>query len=120
MEPNELLEQIRYKLQIPQAGDAMAASPKSSVANNEAWHGLRKAIRDLERSAEEVGKLPANYPMHLNAVMRVLHALLPWYTRPMQQHAAHTVAVARAIEAVLEDMETRAQEAPRSGADAPR
>ena len=120
MEPNELLEQIRHKLHIPQEDDAMAPSPESPVAKSEAWHGLRKAIRDLEQSASEVGELPANYPMHLNAMMRMLHALLPWYTRPLQQHAAHTVAVARAIEAVLEDMETRAKESPHSGADSPR
>jgi hypothetical protein len=120
MEPNELLETIRQQLHLPQEDDAITRSSKSSVANSEAWHGLRKAIRDLEQSAGKVGELPANYPIHLNPVMRVLHALLPWYTRPMQQHAAHTVAVARAIEAVLEDMETRAREASRSGVDSPR
>lgn len=119
MEPNELLETILQRLHIPQENDVTAPSSKSAVANSEAWHGLRKAIRDLEQSAGKVGELPANYPIHVTPVMRVLHALLPWYTRPMQQHAAQTVAVARAIEAVLEDMETRAREVPDSDVDSP-
>lgn len=120
MEPNELLEQIRHKLHIPQPEDADAHEPGRALAIPEARHELRKAIRDLEQSAAAVGMLPANYPMHLRPVMRVIHALLPWYTRPLQQHAANTVAVARALEAVLESLETRGPEASRSGADSPR
>ena len=120
MEPNELLEQIRHQLHIPQAEDATAHAAPSPRTSREAWHDLRKAIRDLEQSAAGVGVLPANYPMHLRPVMRAIHALLPWYTRPLQQHAANTVAVARALEAVLESLESRFTETPRSGADSSR
>ncbi len=120
MEPNELLEQIRHKLHIPRPEDATAHAAPSPRTGGEAWHELRRAIRDLEQSAGQVGTLPKNYPMHLRPVMRVIHALLPWYTRPLRQHAANTVAVARALEAVLETMETRRPEARGSGADSPR
>lgn len=120
MEPNELLDEIRHRLRIPRAEDAMAPAPPASLGSGEAWHALRRAIRDLEESAGQVGVLPANYPMHLSVVMRVIHAMLPWYTRPLQQHAASTVAVARAMEAVLETLETRLPDARSPGADSPR
>lgn len=120
MEPNELLEQIRHQLHIPQAGDAVAPSAQSPRASGEAWHRLRAAIRELEESAGQVGVLPENYPKHLKPVMRAIHALLPWYTRPLQRHAANTVAVARAMEAALEALETRERETDGSGADSPR
>ncbi|MCC6264447.1 MAG: hypothetical protein IT169_12785 [Bryobacterales bacterium] len=120
MEPNELLDEIRLKLHIPQAGDAVTSARPPSLGGGEAWHALRKAIRNLEESAGQVGMLPANYPMHLSVAMRVIHALLPWYTRPVQQHAANTVAVARAMESVLETMETRLPDARNPRADSPR
>lgn len=107
MESNELLLQIRDRLRIPRE-DGTVHEPVQGIAREgEAWRALRVAIRELEESAARVGELPENYPMHLRPVMRVIHGLLPWYTRPLRQHAENTAAATRALQAVLEDLEAR-------------
>ena len=112
MDTGELLGNLRRDLEIP--GPDTVPPPAHNVAarDGESWHRLRRAIRELEEGAVRVGELPRDYPMHLNLVMRVLHAMLPWYTRPLRQHAEHTVAVVKAMEAILEGLETERSERP--------
>lgn len=99
MDSNELLDELKRRLEIPDSHST--EQPVAAVSGDTEWYQLRSAIRDLEASAAKVGEVPANYPMHLNLLMRFLHGLLPWYTRPIREHADQTVAVARALEAVL-------------------
>ncbi len=58
----------------------------------------------LHQLAEQIGKLPANYPWHINLIMRVISALLPWYTRPLRDFgkscADHAEAVAGSLAAI--------------------
>ncbi|MDZ7638213.1 MAG: hypothetical protein U5J83_08190 [Bryobacterales bacterium] len=119
MEANDILEQLRRKLEIPSAEDAGNSAP-IHFASGEAWHKLRKAIRDLEESAAQVGEMPRNYPMHLNLVIRAMHAMMPWYTRPLRHHAEQSVAVARAMEAVLMSIEEQVRKGSGTAADPPR
>lgn len=116
MDTGELLGNLQRDLEIPGSGVASTAglppAPGAATSGDETWHRLRRAIRDLEQGAMLVGELPRHYPMHLNLVMRVIHALLPWYTRPLRQHAEHAVAVAKAMEAILERLEAEARERP--------
>jgi hypothetical protein len=112
MDAGEILSEVRGHLGIPDAGSAGGTAARPAVSGDENWHLLRRAIRDLEQSATRVGELPRGYPMHLNLLMRMIHALLPWYTRPIRQHAEHTVAVAKAMAAILERLETARGDAP--------
>ena len=50
--------------------------------------GLYRLLYDLRHESEQVGKIPVGYPRHVDIVMRVLHALLPWYTRPLERFSA--------------------------------
>lgn len=120
METNELLPRILDKLHIPRADGSIHTSDSVRAPQGGKWRDLRKAIRDLEESASRVGELPTNYPLHLKPVMRVIHALLPWYTRPLRQHAENTVSVAHALRAVLEEIEARTPLSGRSDDEAPR
>jgi len=47
--------------------------------------GLYRLLIDLRHEAELVGKIPVGYPRYVHVVMRVIHALLPWYTRPIER-----------------------------------
>jgi hypothetical protein len=47
--------------------------------------GLYRLLIDLRHEAELVGKIPVGYPRYVDIVMRVIHALLPWYTRPIER-----------------------------------
>lgn len=119
MDTGELLGNLRRDLEIPEPGAVPPASHKSVMRDEEAWYRLRRAMRELEEGVARVGELPRDYPMHLNLLMRAIHALLPWYTRPLRQHAEHTVAVAKAIEAILEELEARQSERSTSPAQSP-
>ena len=38
----------------------------------------------LSWEARQVGVIPQGYPLRVDFVMKVIHRLLPWYTRPLQ------------------------------------
>src|SRR5437879_332944 len=38
----------------------------------------------LRSEANQVGTVPKGYPVFIDFVMRGIHRLLPWYTRPLQ------------------------------------
>jgi hypothetical protein len=119
MDTGELLGNLRRDLEIPESGAVPLASHNPAIRDQEVWYRLRRAIRELEEGAGRVGELPRDYPMHLSLVMRAIHALLPWYTRPLRQHAEHTVAVVKAMEAILERLDVERSERPTSPAQPP-
>lgn len=47
--------------------------------------GLYRLLIDLRHEAGLVGKIPTGYPRYVDLVMRAIHALLPWYTRPIER-----------------------------------
>jgi hypothetical protein len=45
---------------------------------------LAKLAEALKWEAGQVGTVPQGYPLWVNLVMKTIHRLLPWYTRPLQ------------------------------------
>ena len=45
----------------------------------------RLLLAEVRRLAGQIGRIPENYPLHVVFVIRVISALLPWYTRPLTQ-----------------------------------
>ena len=45
---------------------------------------LAKLAEALKSSASQVGTIPQGYPLWVTLVMKTIHGLLPWYTRPLQ------------------------------------
>lgn len=105
MNSEDLLSLTRKELAIPAnhptttSGSTPASLTEMPVTQE--WRHLYRALNELEAGASNVGQVPHGYPMHVDWIMRILHALLPWYTRPLQKHAEHTVAVCRSVREVL-------------------
>lgn len=100
----DLLSLAREELSIPSArpggAEGQSASATGAPATQE-WRQLYRALNELEAGALDVGEIPRGYPLHVDWIMRLFHALLPWYTRPLRKHAEHTVAVCRSMREVL-------------------
>ncbi len=45
---------------------------------------LAKLAEALKWEANQVGTIPRGYPFWVTLVMKAIHRLLPWYTRPLQ------------------------------------
>ena len=104
MTSEDLLSLTRKELAIPVGQPTTASTQPASASDmpvTQEWRQLYRALNELEAGAQAVGKIPQGYPRHVDWVMRILHALLPWYTRPLQKHAEHTVAVCRSVREVL-------------------
>ncbi len=56
-------------------------APPESVAD---WSSLARIVGDVHREADLIGAVPENYPRHVELVIRFVHSLLPWYTRPLR------------------------------------
>lgn len=65
---------------------------------------LRRLVAQLERDASRIGATPQGYPKHVTLVIRVIGALLPWYTRSLVQFGNTTVHTARATLDVLDEL----------------
>ncbi|MGI8990455.1 MAG: hypothetical protein ACR2I2_12870 [Bryobacteraceae bacterium] len=48
------------------------------------WSTLAQLVADIHREADLIGAVPEKYPRHVELVIRFVHALLPWYTRPLR------------------------------------
>ncbi|MBL8296273.1 MAG: hypothetical protein JNN08_30800 [Bryobacterales bacterium] len=81
MKLNDIERSLRSQLGLPE--------PRPSGARVERpthdLEGLYRLLIDLRHEAELVGKIPVGYPRYVDVVMRVIHALLPWYTRPIER-----------------------------------
>jgi|GEM_PF-2565634 len=120
MNSDDLLALTRKELGIPtQVADPLRQSTDASTAMLSApeWRRLHRAVSELEEGAQAVGEIPKGYPMPVDWVMRLIHALLPWYTRPLRKHAEHAVDCSRATRDLLavviarqQQLESRLQE----------
>ena len=61
----------------------------------------REIVQDLRVQADRIGTIPSSYPWHVDLIMRVISALIPWYTRPLHQFAMRTT---EAIEVFLQSI----------------
>jgi hypothetical protein len=71
---------------------------------------LRKLIAELERDASLVGSVPANYPPHVDFIMKAISALLPWYTRSLRANSQKTAFVLAALAEAVGDLAAQQQE----------
>ena len=69
-----------------------------------ALNSLRRELHELEREAARIGRLPKDYPRHVDLVMRAISAVLPWYTRPIVQFSRRTVVTAETTVRLLEEV----------------
>jgi hypothetical protein len=58
---------------------------------------VRLAVRELRQRAASIGAIPAGYPRHIHLVMKVISALLPWYTRSLVQFGHQAVETAETL-----------------------
>ncbi len=100
----DVLEAIRLRLGTPQpesegppdrlrrAGELLAA-----INLEERVSELSRMVERLEAEAGRVGVVPQGYPWILDLIMRLIHALLPWYTRPIREFSLQSAAVLREL-----------------------
>lgn len=89
----------------PQSNDSERLPVPPPAAGPEGVERIRRALWDLRQDAARLGTIPAGYPRHIDLIMKVISALLPWYTRSLVQFGQRTVetleTMADAIEPVL-------------------
>lgn len=113
MNSDDLLALTRKELGIPtQAAGPLHQSTDVSTAmlSTPEWRRLHREVSELEEGALAVGEIPKGYPMPVDWVMRLIHALLPWYTRPLRKHAEHAVDCSRATRDLLAVVIARQQQ----------
>lgn len=98
---------LERELGMPVSGpadqDGVRDNRHAAVPSKElqaALERLRNRVAGLQHAAARVGRIPENYPRHTNLIMRAVAALLPWYTRPIQEFSMEACGVATEIEAV--------------------
>lgn len=99
MNADEILGRIRQSLDLPgsrQAAEGAAGVEKAPArpACETELARLAASVDLLRRETQNVGCVPQGYPGPLNLVMKTIHRLLPWYTRPIRAHAECSAAVA--------------------------
>jgi hypothetical protein len=52
-------------------------------------------VKEMEANAARVGLIPAKYPLHVTLIIKIIHALLPWYARTIRAFCLTATAVAR-------------------------
>jgi hypothetical protein len=58
---------------------------------------LRRRIAELRSMAECVGAMPVGYPFHARIIIRIISALLPWYTRSLREFDVAVVDTIRLL-----------------------
>jgi len=97
------LRLCRY-LDLPVTGQREQRSVPAGKAGLVDLAPLWQAVRDLELASAQIGKVPGGYPRHLDIVMRLISALLPWYTRPLAEFGRQTAKAVRQMAEILTEM----------------
>ena len=63
---------------------------------------VKSELAALRRESDRIGKIPENYPRHITWLMRLISALLPWYTRPLVNFSRRTSATAELMSDLLD------------------
>lgn len=90
--------------------------PETEVLARVQLGRLRILLDELRVCADQIGKIPDNYPRHVHIVMRIISALLPWYTRPLSQFGQK---VSETLEAVASSLGQQIERAESSSIPAP-
>lgn len=86
---------------MPQAG---GGAPVRARINRQPLLKVKRQLKVLREHAEELGRMPAGYPLHVRVVMSAVSALLPWYTRSLRQFGAQTTQTVEEIAGCLEEL----------------
>jgi hypothetical protein len=109
----ELKRVVFEELRLPEPGTGLGGDRRAArrewltpedLAVEAAVVRCREQAETLQRLAERVGTVPGGYPRHVDWVMRVIAALLPWYTRPLRQFCEEGAEQARRVSEALERM----------------
>ena len=95
MDGDEVLNRIRQALKLPEQSRHEAQIPENDEATLRLLLAkLAANVRDIQRGSAQVGVVPQGYPPALEIIMKTIHRLIPWYTRPIQGHAQCSAAAA--------------------------
>jgi hypothetical protein len=83
---------------------ATASEPRLAGPNTTSVRRLKSALSQLERDVSGIGAIPPDYPRHVDLVMRVISALLPWYSRSLVQFGRSASESIRAVSDALEEL----------------
>lgn len=97
----QLEQNLQAHLGLPRPGGAAAVRVKVS---RQPLLRVKRQIRTLRENAEQLGQLPVGYPFHVHAIMKIVSALLPWYTRSIRQFGMQTTQTIEEIAASLEEL----------------
>jgi hypothetical protein len=97
--------------ECPRDAVMQPVSPQRRQPAAAAFRRLRVSARTLQEDAARLGTIPEHYPWHVNLVMRLISALLPWYTRSLVQFGQRTAQTMHITIEVLEEIVT-AEAAP--------
>src|SRR5438309_2395631 len=85
MQRAELLRVIEQNLGLPRSDPQ---KPEFQNADSRRLFAtLRIRNEELRQAAKMVGIPPEGYPLHARIVIRIVSALLSWYTRPLRRWA---------------------------------
>ena len=88
----ELEKRLKTRIGMPPSAEETGASLVADFLMSARIHigDCRGIVQDLRVHANRVGTIPNSYPRHLDLIMKAISALIPWYTRPLQQFAQRT------------------------------
>lgn len=86
------------------SGRSQAIDRRFESAAGSAIRELRRELFELRREASQIGRIPVEYPAHIVVVMKVISALLPWYTRPLVNFARRAARVSDLTAQLLDEV----------------
>jgi hypothetical protein len=99
----DIIEEIEARLyeylRIPSPRPRLGGQPPPTLCGESSLNleRLRVAVSELERSVASIGEIPNGYPKHIHLVMKIISAVIPWYTRNLIRFGQQTTQTARAI-----------------------
>ena len=104
MDISQLEQNLQAHLGLPSQRGAVVVRAK---VNRQPLLRVKRHLRTLRENAEQLGQLPAGYPLHVRVVMKTVAALLPWYTRSLRQFGQQTTQTIEEIAGSLEELVTQ-------------
>jgi hypothetical protein len=108
----EIEARLYEYLRIPSPRPHLGGEPRPPLCgeSNLDLERLRVAVSELERSVASIGEIPKGYPKHIDLVMRIISALIPWYTRNLTRFGQQTAQTVRVISEALGQIVVKQQE----------
>ena len=101
---DEIEIELHAQLGIPLKFQSRSGAAAASGDLSEALHDRECELAELRREGDRIGLIPKDYPRHITWIMRIIAALLPWYTRPLANFGRRTSLTAEATLRLAEEM----------------